>query len=67
MIMLLAERLEKIGITLLFTGLKRQVLAVVQRTGLYARLGAQRFFRSDDQALEPPGRRSGIITKPTAR
>ena len=52
MIMLLAERLEKIGITLLFTGLKRQVLEVFQRTGLYARFGAQRFFRTDDQALE---------------
>ena len=52
MITLLAERLEKAGITLLFTGLKKQVLEVFQRTGLYERLGAQRFFRTDDQALE---------------
>ena len=52
MITLLAERLEKVGITLLFTGLKSQVLQVFQRTGLYEQLGATRFFRTDDQALE---------------
>jgi anti-anti-sigma factor len=48
----LAERLEKAGIELLFTGLKKQVLEVFQRTGLYDKLGPQRFFRTDDQALE---------------
>jgi len=52
MITLLAERLEKVGITLLFTGLKSQVLQVFQRTGLYEQLGATRFFRTDGQALE---------------
>lgn len=52
MITHLAERLEKVGITLLFTGLKRQVLEVFQRTGLFDKLGAGRFFRTDDQALE---------------
>ena len=48
----LAERLEKVGIILLFTGLKKQVLEVFQRTGLYDRLGAERFFRTEDQALD---------------
>ena len=52
MIVLLAERLDKAGITLLFTGLKKQVLEVFQRTGHYEHLGAQRFFRTEDQALE---------------
>jgi SulP family sulfate permease len=52
MITHLAERLEKVGITLLFTGLKRQVLEVFQRTGLYDKLGVGRFFRTDDLALE---------------
>jgi SulP family sulfate permease len=52
MITHLAERLEKVGITLLFTGLKRQVLEVFQRTGLFDKLGAGHFFRTDDQALE---------------
>ncbi len=52
MIAQLAERLEKVGITLLFTGLKRQVLEVFQRTGLFDKLGAKRFFRTDDLALE---------------
>lgn len=52
MIMHLTERLEKAGITLLFTGLKKQVLEVFQRTGHYEHLGAHRFFRTEDQALE---------------
>jgi SulP family sulfate permease len=52
MIAQLAERLEKVGITLLFTGLKRQVLEVFQRTGLFDKLSAASFFRTEDQALE---------------
>jgi MFS superfamily sulfate permease-like transporter len=48
----LAERLEKVGITLLFTGLKKQVLDVFLRTGLYQKIGVERFFRTDDLALE---------------
>ncbi len=52
MITHLAERLQKVGITLLFTGLKRQVLEMFQRTGLSDKLGADSFYRTDDQALE---------------
>ena len=48
----LAERLDKAGIQLLFTGLKKQVLDVFMRTGLYERLGSERFFRTEDQALD---------------
>ncbi|MBI5612469.1 MAG: STAS domain-containing protein [Gammaproteobacteria bacterium] len=52
MITHLAERLEKVGISLLFTGLKKQVLEVFQRTGLYDQIGAGRFFRTEEQALD---------------
>ena len=47
----LADRLDKAGIELLFTGLKKQVLDTFERTGLYRRIGAQRFFRTEDHAL----------------
>jgi len=48
----LAERLDKAGIQLLFTGLKKQVMDVFLCAGLYERLGPQRFFRTEDQALD---------------
>ena len=48
----LSERLDKAGIQLLFTGLKKQVLDVFMRTGLYEKLGPERFFRTEDQALD---------------
>ncbi len=48
----LTERLEKAGIQVLFTGLKKQVIDVFMRTGLHERLGPQRFFRTEDQALD---------------
>jgi SulP family sulfate permease len=48
----LAERLDKAGIALLFTGLKKQVLDTFQRTGLYEKIGERRFFRTEDQALD---------------
>ncbi|MGA9032289.1 MAG: SulP family inorganic anion transporter [Sulfuricaulis sp.] len=48
----LAERLDKAGIQLLFTGLKKQVLDVFMRTGLYEKVGSERFFRTEDQALD---------------
>jgi SulP family sulfate permease len=52
MITHLTERLDKVGIKLLFTGLKKQVLEVFQRTGLYEQIGAGRFFRTEEHALE---------------
>jgi len=48
----LAERLDSSGIRMLFTGLKKQVLEVFQRTGLHEKLGSERFFRTEDQALD---------------
>ncbi|WP_197703160.1 SulP family inorganic anion transporter [Sulfurifustis variabilis] len=48
----LADRLEKAGIRMVFTGLKKQVIDAFQRTGLYRRLGPDRFFRTEEQALD---------------
>jgi MFS superfamily sulfate permease-like transporter len=48
----LTGRLEKTGIEVLFTGLKKQVIDVLHRTGLYERIGKGRFFRTEEQALD---------------
>ncbi len=48
----LVERLNAIGVVMLFAGLKRQVLDVMQATGLREKIGDQRFFATADQALE---------------
>jgi anti-anti-sigma regulatory factor len=55
----LADRLDKAGIELLFTGLKKQVLDTFERTGLHARIGAQGFFRTEDHALDYAWKRLG--------
>ncbi|MEW6331942.1 MAG: SulP family inorganic anion transporter [Pseudomonadota bacterium] len=48
----LSERLHSAGIEILFAGAKKQVMDVFQRTGFYQKLGAERFFRTEDQALD---------------
>jgi SulP family sulfate permease len=48
----LVERLRESGVTMMFSGLKKQVLDILQRTGLYATIGAQNLFRTEDMALE---------------
>lgn len=52
MIRHLARRLQQNDVTMVFSGLKRQVLGVMEKTGLYAAIGAQNFFRTEDAALE---------------
>lgn len=47
----MTERLRESGITMIFSGLKMQVLEVMERTGLYQRIGKENFFRTDDAAL----------------
>ncbi|OGK88195.1 MAG: DNA repair protein [Candidatus Rokubacteria bacterium GWC2_70_16] len=47
----LSRRLRETGVTLVFSGLKHQVVAVVERTGLSAEIGAENFFRTEDAAL----------------
>ncbi|MDP2752005.1 MAG: sulfate permease [Rhodocyclaceae bacterium] len=65
----LVERLNSIGVVMLFSGLKKQVLDVMHATGLHSIIGERRFFptaelaltmihdraenRDDDDALKP--------------
>ena len=48
----LVHRLHDNGVTLVFSGLKKQVLEVMRRTDLYDYIGEQNFFRTEDLALE---------------
>ena len=48
----LTERLQATGIVVLFAGLKKQVIDVFVRTGLYKEIGEARFFRTVDLALD---------------
>jgi SulP family sulfate permease len=47
----LFARLNAIGVVMLFAGLKKQVLDVMQATGLRALIGEKRFFSTAEQAL----------------
>jgi len=47
----LVERLRGRGMDISFVGLKEQVVETLQRTGLYQKIGPERFFRSGDEAL----------------
>jgi SulP family sulfate permease len=48
----LVQRLNQIGVVMIFAGLKKQVLDVMQATGLRDEIGEQRFFSTAEQALE---------------
>jgi SulP family sulfate permease len=48
----LVQRLNANGVVMLFAGLKKQVLDVMQATGLRDEIGEQRFFATAEQALE---------------
>jgi SulP family sulfate permease len=52
MIRHLAHRLRDNGVTLVFSGLKRQVLSVMENTGLRDIIGSQHFHRTEDHALQ---------------
>ena len=47
----LVERLRGSGVTLVFAGLKRQVVEVMRRTGLLLQIGNDNLFPNEDQAL----------------
>lgn len=55
----LVERLRTNGITMVFSGLKKQVLDIMQTTGLYGEIGAESFFRTEDRAIEAIHERIG--------
>ena len=48
----LIERLKSNNITLVFSGLKKQVLDVMRNTGLYSTVGVQNIFSTKDLALQ---------------
>lgn len=47
----LVERLKSAGVTLVFSGLKKQVLDVMRATGLYDAIGQDKLFATEDQAI----------------
>ncbi|HUX29909.1 MAG TPA: SulP family inorganic anion transporter [Thiobacillus sp.] len=47
----LVERLKSAGITLVFSGLKKQVLDVMRATGLFDAIGQDKIFATVDQAI----------------
>lgn len=47
----LYERLRDNGVTLVFSGLKKQVLDVMHHTGLFDEIGQERIFANEDMAL----------------
>ena len=53
----MADRLRDTGITMVFSGVKNQVLQVMDKTGLHALIGAQNFFRTEEAALDAIYRR----------
>jgi len=48
----LVERLREGGLQVTFSGLKRQVLQVMENTGLYQRIGEANIYRTEDMAIE---------------
>ncbi len=55
----LVERLKINGVTLVFSGLKKQVLDVMRQTGLLTLIGEENIFPTDDQALTAISQRLG--------
>jgi MFS superfamily sulfate permease-like transporter len=55
----LAPRLRKIGVKLVFSGLKQQVRTVFQRGGLIELLGEESFFADKERALQALSERYG--------
>ncbi|MDH5484268.1 MAG: sulfate permease [Gammaproteobacteria bacterium] len=45
------DRLRDNGITLVFSGLKKQILDVMRKTNLFEALGTENFFATEDMAL----------------
>lgn len=47
----LVERLQSTGVTLVFSGLKKQVLDVMRATGLFDAIGQDKLFATEDLAI----------------
>ena len=57
----LIERLQDAGVTLVFSGLKRQVINVMRQTGLYELVGDHNIFATQDQAITAIYERLGDV------
>lgn len=70
----LADRLKATGVTLVFSGLKKQVLDVMRNTGLFEKISQENIFPTEDQAITAIYERMGdeakedlfCVVKPTA-
>ncbi len=54
-----AKRLQEVGVTLMFSGLKHQVMRVFVQSGLVEELGRDAFFSDKETALRTLGERYG--------
>lgn len=54
-----ADRLKQTGMTLVLSGLKRQVLEVMRRTNLFALVGSENIFATEDMAIADIYKRLG--------
>jgi MFS superfamily sulfate permease-like transporter len=61
----LAERLGEMGVKLMFSGLKQQVLKVFERAGLVTLLGSDSFFADKERALQALQRAYGTTPPET--
>jgi len=59
----LIERLHDAGVTLVFSGLKRQVIDVMRQTGLYELVGQHNIFATQDQAITTIYERLGNVAQ----
>ena len=59
----LIERLKAGGVTLVFSGLKKQVLDVMRNTGLFELVGQENIFPTEDQAISAIYERLGDEAK----
>ncbi len=48
----LAERLKETGVTLIFSGLKRQIILVLKHTGAWEVIGDENIFATEEMALK---------------
>ncbi len=59
----LVSRLKDAGVTLVFSGLKKQVLDVMRATGLFEAITQNNIFATEDQALSAIYERLGEVAK----
>ncbi len=59
----LVERLRGIGVEMVFSGLKKQVLDVMRATGLFDLIGQANIFPNEDQAITAIAERLGDEAK----